>query len=439
MIKRINVFGLYIFILPIVALWIEIGVSTTFAEVLLFLISIFISIYIILSHRFTFHWFGNNRFLFIFFTYICFSTIIISNLFIDNQQVLSVNYFRSEGRYVSQILLNLVLYSPFLVTRFFIKDKIDIIKYSKIFIRSVVILSIIGFFQEIVFLFSDQDLIAPRHMGEVLGFLRISSLCGEPKGFAGILSVAYFVIDSFNKFNQSLFKRDFLIKFCLMAALFLTFSTSGYLSFLLVFFVTNILNPLLARSLSKNLLTKTVSLSMVLSLVFIFGDFFSKVYNERIDYRLEQRNVLYQDGEQIGLPVGDDTDEVIFIFLKNNPSWLVFGTGMGNVHKLANSYIPDKYKYYMEDSIFVAKTGYMRYLSEFGIIGFLLFVFFNFSVIGRLFSLYRKTRDLHGGILFLISLSVFLLFLTRGHYIILLYTTFLAFGNTYLNNVLREG
>lgn len=178
---------------------------------------------------------------------------------------------------------------------------------------------------------------------------------------------------------------------------------------------------------------------MVLSLVFIFGDFFSKVYNERIDYRLEQRNVLYQDGEQIGLPVGDDTDEVIFIFLKNNPSWLVFGTGMGNVHKLANSYIPDKYKYYMEDSIFVAKTGYMRYLSEFGIIGFLLFVFFNFSVIGRLFSLYRKTRDLHGGILFLISLSVFLLFLTRGHYIILLYTTFLAFGNTYLNNVLREG
>jgi O-antigen ligase len=47
---------------------------------------------------------------------------------------------------------------------------------------------------------------------------------------------------------------------------------------------------------------------------------------------------------------------------------------MGNIHFWAADYIPRQFAYFMTNSVFVAKAGFLRILSELGILGLLLFL-----------------------------------------------------------------
>ena len=57
---------------------------------------------------------------------------------------------------------------------------------------------------------------------------------------------------------------------------------------------------------------------------------------------------------------------------------------MGNIHNLAYRYIPSENMYYMADSIFVAKSGYLKLLSELGMVGLVAFSAIFFQLHRRL-------------------------------------------------------
>ena len=69
------------------------------------------------------------------------------------------------------------------------------------------------------------------------GIFRISSLGGEPKGFAQSLIIGFFIIHIFNKMNISFFKFDLLLKIIIVITIFMTLSTSGFVLFFILFYL----------------------------------------------------------------------------------------------------------------------------------------------------------------------------------------------------------
>jgi hypothetical protein len=138
----------------------------------------------------------------------------------------------------------------------------------------------------------------------------------------------------------------------------------------------------------------------------------ANIINTALNERIFDRNIT-----------NEDYDYPIKIFLQKHPEYLLFGSGLGNIHNLAFPYIPIETSYYMENSIFVAKSGYLKLISELGIIGFILFSAIVFKLYRNFKHTSIKIQNSYKGI----SKSIFLL-------MILLYIAYLA--RAYMTNEL---
>jgi hypothetical protein len=82
----------------------------------------------------------------------------------------------------------------------------------------------------------------------------------------------------------------------------------------------------------------------------------------------------------------EDFDGAIMRFLEDQPSHIWLGVGLGNAHLYANDYL-SIYARYAFDTAFAAKSGYLRLVSEVGIVGLLLFLGW---IIGQVHRLTRQ-------------------------------------------------
>lgn len=70
----------------------------------------------------------------------------------------------------------------------------------------------------------------------------------------------------------------------------------------------------------------------------------------------------------------EDFDLAIIDYLKVEPESAITGVGLGNIHLYATPYLDPLFAIYAEGNVFVAKTQYLRFISEVGIIGLALFL-----------------------------------------------------------------
>jgi O-antigen ligase len=70
----------------------------------------------------------------------------------------------------------------------------------------------------------------------------------------------------------------------------------------------------------------------------------------------------------------EDFDVAIWDFLFDNPTALLVGVGLGNAHLYADQYLEPEFAAYAQGTAFVAKSGYLRVLSELGLVGLCLFL-----------------------------------------------------------------
>lgn len=70
----------------------------------------------------------------------------------------------------------------------------------------------------------------------------------------------------------------------------------------------------------------------------------------------------------------EDFDLAILSYLEANPGSAVTGVGIGDAHLFAGPYLDPLFAVYAEATVFTAKTGYLRLISEVGLIGFALFL-----------------------------------------------------------------
>lgn len=289
---------------------------------------------------------------------------------------------RGEFRWVSQIIVFVLLITPVIFLYNLKPSKDEILVMLNVFIGTTVFLCFTGLAQLYIYKISGKDIFpinmfapgekediirsALSRLSENIKVLRMSALGGgEPKHFGYTCVMAFNLL--FLRWiyvGKSGIRRgliNLIIAVLLIVCVFLTLSTQSYillgldvilLLFLMLFFV-----GFKKKRVFMLLVVMGIGAFLILRNVYTRTLIEARIYN-----RLEETGAL------------EDFNLTILDFLKDNPRYILFGTGLGNVHFFAYPYIPNEFKYYMRDSVFVAKAGLLRIVSEQGIVGLVLFL-----------------------------------------------------------------
>ena len=158
------------------------------------------------------------------------------------------------------------------------------------------------------------------------------------------------------------------------------------------------------------------------------GSFLGMSLNDLIQLR------IFRGDENISLDTfTDDWNKPVIGFLENHPKFLITGVGLGNIHFWALDYIPEEYMHFMGGNVFCAKSGFLRVLSELGVLGVGLF-FYAFFKPFLYFKKYSPKIKIH----FLLSFLIFLNFLLTMTGPIYITFAFIIVYTLYNNNKLTN-
>jgi hypothetical protein len=429
LIRKISYLEGILFLTPFRAINIDIGLSISMSEILTIIGVMFVIL------------FQDHYILKIpksivpYILYCILSTIIISLFFIEFIHVNEGNFLREKGRFIAQIIFNTIpVFGLMFLLSSGLRTKVQFLSAFKILLLSILFLSLLGILQFIIFYISKIDIfpiginadgqIRTASMGlfaGILGWLRICSFGGEPKGLAAIVTVGALIILTLNKFNIKFFNFNSLILPFFFLIILLTLSTGGIVLTIVISFLVLILAWFI-RGIEWRILFKPYFFSVLALVILLFIKLKENII-EILEIRVVNRIVSEEEGIE-------DMDQTIISFLQDNPLWSIFGSGWGNIHNLAYKYIPTEYAWYLKDTIFVAKSGYLKIISESGFIGFILLLFFEISLIYKIFKK-RSWDNWYKAFLILIPLS-FLVFLVRSNYVIYEYIIIHGFALAYL-------
>jgi hypothetical protein len=381
----------------------------------------------ILIKNFRFIYFFNSN-ISIYFLFTVLVTILISLFDNENWYYKDGDFFRFKGRYIVSILkFFLFNISPILLLPKLIKKPSQIISSLTSYLTGIKILCFLGALQFCVYylfgfdflpygLTKDNEVLSATEdlIFSNLGFLRISSLGGEPKGFAVSLVIGITMFVLANIANIEI-KNSRIWLFFMFIVFIFTLSTSGYILILLplsFLFFTSLYN------FHKNSFKKALALIILIFLISFSWDFIYTILEARVFSRQSQL-------------LTEDIDESVIDFLFSQPIYLFFGTGLGNIHQYSIKFISDNYLFNLRlGEVFVSRYGYLKIISESGIIGFILFLFFNLVLF---MSLIRIKHIKYRRVLILGFFSIFIFYMVRSGYCEIEYFFFIGLLISFLN------
>lgn len=385
--KKVSLFQVYVFLLPFHSWYFKIGLNLFASQIIIILMMI--TIFLVKPGKGRSFFSPNTPQVTIYFAFSVIVTVIMTLIY--HGQFLDLGgFFRSEGRFISQIILLALSLSIIPLSYNYLKRLKDVKSTIKTFLNAVLVLTILGWFQLVIFYLFHYDIfpLALSKEGIIrsgvwntsgFNFFRMSSLGGEPKSLSITFVLGFFILKVFNKNNLFIYgKFDKVIKLMLLISTIATASTSG-LALLIILYISDFLFDLFRSKIrlrTQNILFAILTFGIFISIISVYWEYVS-VY---INARLLDRNL-----------VGEDFDYPIQKFFIDHTEFLLFGTGLGNAHNFAHPYIPSETSHYMVDSIFVAKSGYLKLISEIGIIGFFIFCLIPLSIYSKLQSFRRKT------------------------------------------------
>jgi len=366
---------------------------------------------------------NNNHFLTAFIAYAFFLSVF--QMFLLPTVSLDSGLLRSGLlRPIAQIFMfALMIASIFIIPRIVQKHE-DIIKCGKIYLWSVSVLAVLGWIQLLVWYGTGTDpfpigvvgsLVSGSkqtlrsgidHVGSIPVY-RMCSFGGEPKGLAQGVAVGLLILQSgvTSISAVSISKRKvFLLWGFLMLSLLFTWSTSGMFLWIIGTFTITLVGfgGMAKKRNQTKFVIGIICLSVVITTFWIVPFDRNRINSTGVISIMVKKRFIERN------PI-EDFDEVILAFLNDQPEYLVAGVGLGNVHIYAKKYISPLAMYYMADNIFVAKSGYLRIISELGIIGLLLFIFAVLRILSLLYfatqkMLRRSKEKILGNILFAVGI-----------------------------------
>jgi hypothetical protein len=290
-------------------------------------------------------------------------------------------------RAVIQILLFLFSVSPVVLYPMLIRDSDDVLRIGRVYLAGVVVMSLIGWLQLVGWYATGNNPLPIGAFGNALGggyaearsgsyvldalnIYRMNSFAGEPRDLGIAIVVALIAIQSVALVARRPATGKLLLLWVfLFLTLLSTVSTSGIGLWVIA---SPTLVPAcwlfgvkIARS-GRQLLG--VLALLVLPLVVIVGALQASgipVIDIIANRTIERVN---SDGAL------EDFDKTIISWLETAPQAAIAGVGLGNAHLYATPFLDPLFALYAEGNVFVAKTQYLRFISEIGIIGLSLFL-----------------------------------------------------------------
>lgn len=269
------------------------------------------------------------------------------------------------------------------------------IALARVYLASLAVLAVVGFVQLGVWAATGVDIApiggVPAFLGGDAGvrhgifvafgrrLLRMSSFGGEPKGLGQNLAVGLLLLQCGWLVKVMRARRTGALWVLFFVAMLATASTSALYvwsggTVLLVGYFA-LARPGGRASIPLYTLGLGASCLLVVTALVSAAGLTPAQFGDVLAARTVDRRLI------------PDFDLAVWGFLLDHPAWGVVGVGLGNIHAHASSYIPDFARRYMESSIFVAKSGYLRLLSEVGLVGLLLFLVWMWREIAD----FRKT------------------------------------------------
>lgn len=371
--RKFDLIDTFAFLLPFKTIHFELGLMA-YAYYFPLILALLLELFFNKSRKLKF----DKPFL-IYILYVFFSTVIISNLIIDNwEKNVNGGFFREEGRYIST-LIRIIFFQAGICFIVFslVTTKEKIIQLLKSYLFGINTLVIIGALQFGFHFIFDIDLypygieedgtpksVIVNYISDNFDLVRVSALGGEPKGLAASIVVGLSILILSRKFKFDFFPNSGNWIIFYLFILVLTLSTGGY-GLLAIFSLVVPIVDIFRLDLKFKPQPKHAIIFV--ALISVIASFWNTIQTI-IDTRIIQRS------ERL---LTEDVDQAIQDFMVSNPKWCIFGSGSGNIHNLAYSYIDDSYLLWlMEGEIFVSRYGLIRILSENGLVGFLLFSFF---------------------------------------------------------------
>lgn len=336
-----------------------VGAKPLFGMIVLSQISIILLFLIQLLKRLLLSKFRISIFFIEVILFITFSTFFLNYLYVDFS--------------IFKMFFGIIIYY-FAYYWHFKERKYDLKTIVRLYIKSCVVASLIAFIQEIGFLLRinflydfSSYLFGVHNITSSGIFLRVYSLFIEPGHFGNFLTPAiYLGVQSFlnNKNAIKMIKKKETV--LIVLAFFLTFSVVAYFNLLLIILF------LLIKSKIK--IWKKVLVILCVTLIVITTYFSVSNVNQKINSLSKglknEKFLTSSSGLSAFAFIGNI--KVTIVSLKNNP---LFGTGL-NTHRFSyKKYIG---LYYTDLFSEINSDGtvslYIRILSEFGILGFMLFI-----------------------------------------------------------------
>lgn len=288
----------------------------------------------------------------------------------------------TELRSVTQIGWLVLRFTPIFLLPAVLQERKQAFRLVRFYLVSLVVLVLVGWVQVGTWWVAGIDVTPIGGVQNLLGtevrvrhglftafgrqILRMSSLGGEPKGLGQSLAVGLLLVQGAMWLRTTGRKRLLLLWAFLLTSMVATFSTSALYVWaggtVVLFGYLAIARGSGGRAaFGYGLALLATAALVVTGAVSVLG----------LDPGAVQDVAATRT---VGRRVLPDFDTAVLGFLGEQPLWGLVGVGLGNIHTYAMPHLPAFALDYAEGQVFVAKSGYLRLLSEIGLIGLGLFI-----------------------------------------------------------------
>lgn len=289
-----------------------------------------------------------------------------------------------------QIILFLLALSPIWVIPIVVSKAQHIYVLARTYIVSTVFLCLLGWLQIIIWNVAGVDILPVGIVNSLFGGLqseylghpgavfRMTSLGGEPQHLGASILVAILILQM--KYLYSGLSRQLKYVYVfLLLSMYQTYSSVALFLYLAITLVTIwiTLKPTHFKihnfhSRRRQLIAYMMVVVSVFSIVAIVGPSNDSETRSFLDtiYDRTWGRITSETGQERYYQ--DDFDAPVIDFLLDHPETIPTGVGMGNIHLYVNDYLPKDVAVYAANTALVAKRGYLRLISELGLVGFLL-------------------------------------------------------------------
>ena len=211
LIKKMKPLDGYAFLLAFPAIGFDFGLGVNASLVVLLFLILLIILTVFEKARITPFFNGLTWPVVLFLTYAIIDTVIISTTSIGAIQVNDDSFLRNEGRFIFQIIRQCLSFSVFLVVPNYVKNRDDLLRTVSFFMKGLILLALLGVVQQIIFVLTSIDIIPMMASNDIervnqqygyfgVPMIRICSFGGEPKGFAQLLVIAFYIVTVYETF-----------------------------------------------------------------------------------------------------------------------------------------------------------------------------------------------------------------------------------------------